>query len=227
MKRILIVDDEIDLRAMLREMLESHFEVVEAATGREAVQRAMQDRPDLILLDITIPDLSGIEVCRTLRGHPSTAAIPIIMVTAHGSPESRVHGLDTGADDYVVKPFHVGELLARIRARLREVETRDPGALVTGIGNLQINRELREATVADRKVKLTRIECDLLGYFIGRVNRVVERRQLLGELWPDSVVSERTVDTHMANLRKKISGFDHCLDTLHGSGYILRAPRSN
>jgi DNA-binding response OmpR family regulator len=227
MKRILVVDDEADLRAMLRDMLDSQFEILEAATGREAVQRALQDHPDLILLDISIPELSGIDVCRTLRGHPATAAIPIIMVTAHGSPESKVHGLDTGADDYVVKPFHGGELLARIRARLRETEARDPEALVIGIGNLQINRELREATISDRKVKLTRIECDLLGYFIQRVNRVVERRQLLGELWPDAVVSERTVDTHMANLRKKITGFDHRLDTLHGSGYILRAPGAN
>jgi DNA-binding response OmpR family regulator len=150
--------------------------------------------------------------------------VPIIMVTAYGSTESKVHGLDTGADDYVVKPFHGAELLARIRARLRETEARDPMSLVLGVGNLRVNRELREATISDRTVKLTRIECDLLGYFIQRVNRVVERRQLLGELWPDSVVSERTVDTHIANLRKKITGFDHQLDTLHGSGYILRAP---
>jgi len=224
MKRVLVVDDEADLRAMLRDMLDPHFEVLEASTGREAVQRAMQDAPDLILLDINIPEMSGIEVCRTLRGHPATANVPIIMVTAYGSTESKVHGLDTGADDYVVKPFHGAELLARIRARLRETEARDPMSLVLGVGNLRVNRELREATISDRTVKLTRIECDLLGYFIQRVNRVVERRQLLGELWPDSVVSERTVDTHIANLRKKITGFDHQLDTLHGSGYILRAP---
>lgn len=224
MKRVLIVDDEEDLRAMLREMLEPHFEIIEAANGREALQRGMQDSPDLILLDLSIPEVAGTEVCRTLRGHPKTASIPIIMVTAHGSPESRVHGLDTGADDYVVKPFHGGELLARIRARLREVEVRREASLPTGVGNLRLSTDLREATIEGRSVRLTRIECDLLTYFMSRLNRVVERRQLLGDLWPDSVVSERTVDTHMANLRRKIQGFDHQLDTVHGSGYVLRSP---
>jgi len=222
MKKILIVDDETDLRAMLREMLETHFEVVEASNGKEAIQRALSETPDLILLDVSIPEVSGIDVCRTLREHPSGKMIPIIMVTAHGSIESRVSGLEVGADDYVVKPFHSSELMARIRARLRDFDNRSSGAEIFELGNLKINRDSREVSVGGRQVNLTRLECDLLQYFMGRVNRIVERRQLLGDLWPDSVVTERTVDTHMANLRKKIQGFDHKLDTVHGSGYILR-----
>lgn len=222
MKRILVADDELDIRELLAELLSPRFEVTLAENGRIALQKAMDSPPDLVLLDITMPEIEGTEVCRKLKAHPATCAVPIIMLTARGDVAERVRGLKLGADDYIAKPFYPEELLARIDARLRSLKLQESVQSVTKIGNLTLDPATREVTIDGKVSKLTALEAELLGYFMPRVNRVVPRKELLGDLWPDSVVSERTVDTHIANLRRKIPGFDHVFESIHGTGYRLR-----
>ena len=223
MKRILLADDEQDLREILAGMLEDHFEVIQAENGRIALQKAIEFVPDLILLDVTMPEMKGTEVCQKLKAHPATRAIPIIMLTAHSEVPDRVQGLQVGADDYVCKPFHAEELRARIDARLRSTQVQAEAVQVRSLGNLSVDPATREAKVGDRDLKLTALECDLLQYFMARVDKVVPRKELLGALWPDAIVTHRTVDTHVANLRKKVAGFDHEFESIHGTGYRLRS----
>jgi DNA-binding response OmpR family regulator len=224
-KRILLADDEQDLREILAGMLEDRFEVIQAENGRIALQKAIEFVPDLIILDVTMPEMKGTEVCQKLKAHPATRTIPVIMLTAHAEVPDRVKGLELGADDYICKPFHPEELQARIDARLRSTQVQVDARQVRKLGNLSVDPTTRELKIDGRELKLTALECDLLQYFMARVDRVVTRKELLGALWPDAVVTHRTVDTHVANLRKKVSGFDHEFESIHGTGYRLR-PKS-
>jgi DNA-binding response OmpR family regulator len=223
MKRVLLADDEKDLREILAGLLGSKFEVIEAENGRVALQLALELLPDIILLDVTMPELRGTEVCQKLKSHPSTQSIPVILLTAHSEIPDRVRGLQAGADDYICKPFHPDELMARIEARLRGVQQQVDSAQCRALGNLILDVETREAQLSGKKIKLTALESEMLQYFMVRVGKVVQRKELLGALWPDSVVTQRTVDTHVANLRKKVAGFDHEFESIHGSGYRLKA----
>jgi len=164
---------------------------------------------------VNMPEMDGFEVCRRLREQPGTRQIPIVMLTTASSLDSRVKGLDLGADDYITKPFQVRELVARIHARLRRHETDRKAETSLELGNLKLDSKSFQVWVNQESVKLTRIEFELLRYF-------VDRQKLLGDLWPDAVVTNRTVDTHVANLRKKIRGFSYPLETIYGSGYILK-----
>jgi two-component system phosphate regulon response regulator PhoB len=223
MKRVLLADDEKDLREILAGLLGSKFEVIEAENGRLALQLALELLPDIVLLDVTMPELRGTEVCQKLKSHPSTQNIPVILLTAHSEVPDRVRGLQSGADDYICKPFHPDELMARIEARLRGVQQQVDSAEARVLGNLILDVETREAQVSGKKIKLTALESDMLQYFMVRVGKVVQRKELLEALWPDAVVTQRTVDTHVANLRKKVAGFDHEFESIHGSGYRLKS----
>lgn len=223
MKRILLADDEKDLREILSGLLGSKFEVIEAENGRIALQLAMELLPDIILLDVTMPELKGTEVCQKLKSHPATRGIPVILLTAHSEIPDRVRGFESGADDYICKPFHPDELMARIEARLRGFQQQVDSTQSKTLGNLTLDVETREAEVGGSKIKLTALESDMLQCFMARVGKVVPRKELLGVLWPDAVVTQRTIDTHVANLRKKIAGFDHEFESIHGSGYRLKS----
>ena len=150
MKRILIADDERDIRELLVDVLSSKFEVVQAHNGRVALQLAMDSPPDLVLLDITMPEMDGTEVCRKLKAHPATRAVPVIMLTAHGEVTERVRGLNVGADDYMAKPFHPAELVARIEARLRALknveESGAQGPLAILDGSSPVTSEIKKAS---------------------------------------------------------------------------------
>ena len=226
MKRLLIADDDQSIREMLFELLSPRFEVIQASNGKDALQIAMDQDLDLILLDVSMPRMKGTEVCSTLKGHPSKRVTPVVLLTAHGELHDKVQGLTLGADDYITKPFHPEELLARIEARLRSFRAGKESEAVRRLGNLELDPVQRVARVEGREARLTQLECDLLVYFMSRAGEVVPRKQLLGDLWPDSVVSHRTVDTHIANLRRKVSGFDHVFESIHGTGYRLHSSRS-
>ena len=224
---ILIVEDESDLAIMLRYNLEAEgFRVQTAASGDEAVE-AMRDKlPDLILLDWMLPGLSGIELCRRWRSREETSRIPIIMITARGEEEERVRGLATGADDYVVKPFSVPELLARIQALLRRTNP----ALVTNVlkaGDLELDRTSHRVRRAGRDVHLGPTEYRLLEYLMRHPGRVYSREQLLDGVWGNDVyVDERTVDVHVGRLRKAINRRASEADpirTVRSAGYALEA----
>jgi two-component system, OmpR family, phosphate regulon response regulator PhoB len=222
---ILIVEDESDVALMLRYNLEAEgYQVQTATTGDEAVERMREGVPDLILLDWMLPGLSGIELCRRWRAREETARVPIIMITARGEEEERIRGLATGADDYVVKPFSIPELIARITALLR----RSSPQLVTSVlraGDLELDRTSHRVRRGGREVHLGPTEYRLLEYLMRHPGRVYSREQLLDGVWGNDVyVDERTVDVHVGRLRKAINRRASEIDpirTVRGAGYAF------
>jgi len=221
---ILIVEDEADLSELMRYNLEAEgFRIVTAESGDEAVERIRDGVPDLILLDWMLPGLSGIELCRRWRSREETARTPIIMVTARGEEEERVRGLATGADDYIVKPFSMPELVARIQALLR----RSSPALVTNVlkaGDLELDRQSHRVRRAGRDLHLGPTEYRLLEYLMRHPGRVYSREQLLDGVWGNDVyVDERTVDVHVGRLRKAINRGREAdpIRTVRGAGYAF------
>ena len=221
---ILIVEDEADLSELMRYNLETEgFRVVTAESGDEAVERIRDGVPDLILLDWMLPGLSGIELCRRWRSREETARTPIIMITARGEEEERVRGLATGADDYVVKPFSMPELVARIQALLR----RSSPQLVTNVlkaGDLELDRQSHRVRRAGRDLHLGPTEYRLLEYLMRHPGRVYSREQLLDGVWGNDVyVDERTVDVHVGRLRKAINRGRNPdpIRTVRGAGYAF------
>lgn len=221
MKKVLIIEDDRDFCSAIAQSLSVAYQPVQANSGAEGVRLALHEKPDLVLLDLQMPEMDGIRVCEELRGKPATRDIPIIILSGEGQLDSRVKGLDAGADDYVSKPVHSSELFARIRARLRrrESERRTSDEIV--IGNLRLNPRSSQVWVADQLVRLTQVELQVLKYFLEYPNELISRERLLGDLWPDSIVTNRTVDTHVAHLRKKLKGFDQKLRTVFRGGYLL------
>jgi two-component system, OmpR family, phosphate regulon response regulator PhoB len=219
---LMIVEDEADLALMLRYNLEAEgFRVSTATSGDDAAELMRESLPDLILLDWMLPGLSGIELCRRWRSREETARIPIIMITARGEEEERVRGLATGADDYVVKPFSMPELLARVAALLRRANPQ----LVTSVlkaGDLELDRTSHRVRRSGREVHLGPTEYRLLEYLMRHPGRVYSREQLLDGVWGNDVyVDERTVDVHVGRLRKAINRGRSAdpIRTVRGAGY--------
>lgn len=205
-------------------MLRTHYEPLTASSGKEGIQLAIQAQPCAILLDLNMPQMDGFEVCRKLREQPSTRMIPVLMLTTVNTQDSRVKGLNLGADDYIPKPFHLPELLARIQARIRRHDLVERSETPITLANLRIDPKSFGVWVNEAAVKLTQSEFELLNYLIERAGQVVDRQQLLGDLWPDVVVTQRTIDTHIGNLRKKLAGFKLQIETVYGAGYIIKTP---
>jgi len=222
--RILIVEDEEALTLLLRYNLEAAgYDVETAARGDEADTRLKERVPDLVVLDWMLPGLSGIELCRRLRARPDTRQLPIIMLTARGEESERVRGLSTGADDYIVKPFSVPELLARVSALMRRASP-ERVADVLSFGDLQIDRETKRVSRAGRPIDLGPTEYRLLEFLMERPGRVFSREQLLDGVWgSDIYIDERTVDVHVGRLRKALNRGDEAdpIRTVRGAGYAL------
>jgi two-component system, OmpR family, phosphate regulon response regulator PhoB len=221
---ILIVEDEEALTLLLRYNLETQgYEVETIARGDEADTRLKEGTPDLIILDWMLPGLSGIELCRRLRARPETRQLPIIMLTARGEESERVRGLSTGADDYIVKPFSVPELLARVNALLRRASP-ERVADVLSFGDIAIDREKKRVSRAGLAVDLGPTEYRLLEFLMERPGRVFSREQLLDGVWgSDIYIDERTVDVHIGRLRKLLNpGREQDpIRTVRGAGYAL------
>jgi len=211
-QKILIVEDEADIRELLRYSLtQEGFAVEEAADGAEALDRITRRAPDLVLLDLMLPRMSGLELCRRLRANVETAEIPVIVVTAKSAEVDRVLGLEMGADDYVVKPFSPREVVARVKAMLRRVHaTMEPrGAAVYEKGRLRIDFSTYEVFVDGVKHDLALREFELLRFFVQHPLRVYSREQLLDLVWGrDTFVEPRTVDVHVRRLRQQIERDD-------------------
>jgi two-component system phosphate regulon response regulator PhoB len=220
----LIVEDEEALTQLLRYNLENAgYDVETVARGDEADLRFKERAPDLVILDWMLPGLSGIEICRRLRARPDTRALPIIMLTARGEESERVRGLATGADDYVVKPFSVPELMARVSALLRRASP-ERVADILAFGDIEIDREKKRVTRSGRPVDLGPTEFRLLEFLMERPGRVFSRQQLLDGVWGSDVyIDERTVDVHVGRLRKALnhSFATDPIRTVRGSGYSL------
>lgn len=220
--RILIVEDEEPLTLLLRYNLEAEgYTVDTVARGDEAEVRLREQVPDLVLLDWMLPGLSGIELCRRLRARRETERLPVIMLTARGEEDERVRGLATGADDYVVKPFSVPELLARVRALLRRAK---PGHVATVLraGDIELDRETRRVRRGGRELHLGPTEFKLLEFLMQSPGRVFTREQLLNGVWGHDVyIDERTVDVHVGRLRKALNRprQPDPIRTVRGAGY--------
>jgi two-component system phosphate regulon response regulator PhoB len=222
MARILVVEDEKDLQDVLAYNLrKAGHEPVIVGLGHEALERARADAPDLILLDLMLPDMPGTDVCRTLKGDPATKHIPVVMLTARGEEIDRVVGFELGADDYVPKPYSMRELTLRLAAILRRraaPSTDGPG--LTVFGRLRIDREGHRVWVDAQEVALTALELRLLCTLYDRRGRVQSRAVLLDEVWRmSSDVNTRTVDTHVKRLREKLGDAGAYLETVRGVGY--------
>jgi two-component system phosphate regulon response regulator PhoB len=222
--RILIVEDEEALTELLRYNLEVEgYEVDTVARGDDAETRFKEGLPDLVILDWMLPGLSGIELCRRLRMRPESKLLPIIMLTARGEESERVRGLATGADDYIVKPFSVPELLARVRALLRRASPERIANVLT-FADIELDREKRRTFRAGREVDLGPTEFRLLEFLLERPGRVFSREQLLDGVWGNNIyIDERTVDVHVGRLRKALVGRGEAdpIRTVRGSGYAL------
>lgn len=221
-KHILIVEDEAPIRELLRMILQrADFRISEAGSVPEARVCIADDRPDLIMLDWMLPGVSGIDYARELRHEEATRELPIIMVTARVEEDDRVRGLNLGADDYIVKPFSSGELLARVKAVLRRaLPGGDDEKLMTG--DLVIDAAGQRVTAGGRDLHLGPTEYRLLFFFMSHPERVYTREQLLDRVWGHGVyVEERTIDVHIRRLRKALadSGYDHYIQTVRGTGY--------
>jgi two-component system phosphate regulon response regulator PhoB len=221
-QRILVVDDEPDLLELVRVNLsQAGFEVDTAETGRQALERARRSPPDLLILDLMLPDLSGTEVCRHLRADSALGEIPIIMLTARADEVDRVVGLEIGADDYVTKPFSPRELTLRVRAVLRRRQPAGVGATqVLERAALRLDPERHRCFVEQHEIDLTAKEFALLHGLMMRPGRVMTREQLLDDVWgTDIAVTTRTIDTHLKRLREKLGPASHLIETVRGVGY--------
>lgn len=223
---ILVVEDEGDIASLVRFNLEQEgFAVAVAADGEEALAAVRRQRPALVLLDLMLPGIPGLEVCRRLRGDPATAELPIVMLTAKAAEVDRVLGLELGADDYVTKPFSPRELVARVRAVLRRSAARavEPEHEVYEKGRLRVDLATYEAFLDDKKIDLSLREFELLRFFVQSPNRVYDRLQILDLVWgADTYVEPRTVDVHVRRLRQRIERDDahpKLIVTVRGVGY--------
>ncbi len=222
MARILVVEDETDLGGLLEYNLRAEGHSPEwVRTGAAAIARVKSDTFELVLLDLMLPDVAGADVARMIRSHDATRRLPIIMVTAKASEDDRVLGLQLGADDYVVKPFSVKELLLRVKAVLRRHEEPPQTSRLT-VGALTLDSERHQVTSGSAPVNLTALEFKLLRTLMERRGRVQSREVLVSDVWgTDTEVSERTVDTQIKRLREKLGAGGDLIGTIRGVGYKL------
>jgi len=222
MATVLVIDDEPDIREVMRFALEeAGFRVLEAGHADEARKTLLSDSADLMLLDWMLPGRSGLELAKELKQSSKTRPIPIIMVSAKGEEEDRVRGLETGADDYIAKPFSPREMVARVNAVLRRSRPDGLGEEIE-IGGLRIDHVSHRVSANGRRVEIAPTEYRLLHFFMTHLDRAFSRSQLLDQVWGDQVyVEERTVDVHVRRLRKalELTGHDRLLQTVRGVGY--------
>jgi DNA-binding response OmpR family regulator len=219
--KILVVDDEPDTVELIAfNLRNAGYDVISAVDGAEALRKARSQSPALVILDLMLPEVDGLEVSKLLRADAATAHIPVLMLTAKAGEVDRILGLELGAKDYVTKPFSPRELVLRVRNILRQGEAKTAEQKVYRIGDLTIDLERHMVSVGAKPVELTATEFRLLALLAQRRGRVQSREQLLQDVWHyDSIIDTRTVDTHMRRLREKLGKASHYLDTVRGVGY--------
>jgi two-component system phosphate regulon response regulator PhoB len=222
---VLIVDDEKDLRTLLDfNLRRAGYRTAQAASAREGLQRAGSQRPDLILLDLNLPDFSGTDVCRQLKADPATQAIPVVMLTARTAESDRIAGFELGADDYVAKPFSVRELLLRVEVLLKRRTGADPKKPMLRSGPIEIDTEAFLARVDGREVDLALLEYRLLCFLVEGAGKVRTREELLRRVWQYPRDSQsRTLETHVKRLRAKLGPAGDLIETVRSVGYRIRS----
>jgi two-component system phosphate regulon response regulator PhoB len=223
---VLIVDDERDLvRVVEFNLQQAGYETTAAYTGEEALQKVRHRVPDLVVLDLMLPDISGTEVCRQIKASPRSRQVPVLMLTARTDEVDRVVGFEVGADDFVTKPFSVRELVLRIRAILRRGAGPQADDVREEVGPIRVDPEAHRAYVEGEEVALTALEFKLLTTFMSRLGRVQTRETLLQDVWGmASDLQTRTVDTHVKRLREKLGAGRDLIETVRGIGYRMVGP---
>lgn len=223
-ENILIVEDEKDIAEMIRYNLEKEgYKVSVASKGSMALELLEENSPDLVILDIMLPDIDGFEVCRKMRSEPATSAVPVIFLSAKSQEMDKVVGLELGADDYMTKPFSPRELIARIKAVLRRKAVVPAAEKLLSSGDIVIDVEKHKVKAFGKSVELTPTEFSILEYMYARPGRVLSREKLLnGVFGYDSSVYDRTVDAHIKSLRKKLGKAKNYIETVRGIGYRFK-----
>ncbi len=218
---VLVIDDEKDILKLLQYNLEKEgYQVIAAKTGEEGLELARSKRPSAILLDLMLPGIDGLEVCRLLRSHSATQAIPVIMLTAKNTEIDQVVGLELGASDYVAKPFSVKVLLARLKNALRSTGPGRSERKVLKAAGMVLDRERHSLVVDGKSVQLTKLEFTLLAFLMENRGKVFSRDQLLSGVWNgEAFVVDRTIDVHVKSIRQKIGKRRESIETVRGSGY--------
>ena len=226
MPTVLIVDDERDLVQVVEfNLRQAGFDTVAAYDGEQALAAVRHKLPDLVILDLMLPDIPGTEICRNLKSNPRTKPVPVIMLTARGEEVDRVVGFELGADDFVTKPFSVRELVLRIKAVLRRGAGAEEEHPRDAVGPVRIDPSAHRAFVDGKEVELTALEFKLLSTFMSRLGRVQTRETLLQDVWEMSAeLQTRTVDTHVKRLREKLGEGRDLIETVRGVGYRMVDP---
>jgi DNA-binding response OmpR family regulator len=224
MKKIVLIEDDADLYSLIQYNLEKEgFAMAGSQTGKGALELCRREKPDLVILDIMLPDSDGLEICRSIRSHPELSHIPVIFLTARAAETDRIVGLEMGANDYIVKPFFVRELIARIKIHFRE---QAPATKILKIGDLELDRTRCQVRRSDEEISLTATEFRLLEFLMSRPGVVFNREQLLDAVWGhDRAVTDRTVDVYILRLRQKIEtpNGPSFLRSVRGFGYSFNA----
>lgn len=226
--KLLVVDDEPQIRDLIGELLSEHFEPTFAANGLEAVQIAKKNLPDMILLDIMMPGMDGMSACRALREEPLTRHIPVMMLTAADSTDNRIQSFDLGADDFISKPFNMHELTSRVLAKYRR--SRELGRAMPKtmeLANVQIDLTNQQVKISGEEIAFSPVEFEILKLLMLNENTLVSRKTILEQVWKDPNQSDRVMDAHIVSLRKKLKNFKGELKTVYGTGYQIRAEASS
>ncbi|MCK4431972.1 MAG: response regulator transcription factor [Candidatus Aminicenantes bacterium] len=222
--KILVVDDEKDIIELIRYNLEKEgLKVITATSGEEAIRRSLNENPQLIVLDLMLPGIDGLEVCRILKRETKTSSIPIVMLTVKSDETDIVVGLELGADDYITKPFSPRILAARVKAILRRKEPKEEKAEIIKIGPLTINLAKYQVSLKNKPLSLTSTEFKILAFLAQNKGKVFTRDQLLDKAWKEeSFVVDRTVDVHIRRLRQKLGPASYLIETIRGVGYKFK-----
>lgn len=220
MEKILVIDDNKDYQFLIQSCLTPDYKVVIADTGKQGVELAKEHKPDLILLDISLGEIDGFEVCHLLKGQKETAATPVIFLSSRGDAHSKVMGFDLGADDYIQKPFEADELKARIKVRIKHNQARKEGAPLFELQGLRIDFLGHRVYIQEKEVAFSALEFKLLSFFVRNPDRVLSREKILNNVWGvDTFVTDRVVDSHIRSIRKKLGAFKDHIESIYGEGY--------
>ena len=226
--KILVVDDEQSIREFITSILADKFSVITAASGLEAVRLARSEKPDVILLDILMPGNDGIACLQEIRSLPETEHLPVLMLTALNESDARVRAFSSGADDFIAKPFHPDELIARIESKLNRIKTfSNVTALVLRLGNVSVDLASLRVSIGKDEVSVGPVEFKILTQLMRQKGRLIRREDLESFVWPSNAPSERVLDSHIFSLRRKLQDSSLLLQTVYGSGYTLSIKPQN
>lgn len=222
--KLLIVDDEAILRDTIQDVLEAQFEMLHASNGKEAIEISKKHQPDVIIMDVMMPVMSGVDACKILRTESSTRDIPILMITGVNTVEKRIELFDLGVDDFISKPFHNEELKSRIFSKyLKSQKQKKLLAPEYRCSNLVLNIDTVEAKIGHATVILSPVEFEIVKLLIINEGKIVSREVILKEVWKGKAPNDRVIDAHIVSLRKKLAGFKGEFRTVYGNGYLIRA----